>query len=243
MLESNNPAARLDEILKAACEFKDNQAMGGVWRELIKQLGLEMAVEDFLSEVAALSRETQKAFEQLEGFDQILLKDCIFQINRVLFHFVENSQWVDAKKYFNDKTRATLSLGASALEAIYSDRKLDEEILNEILRQVEDLSSTVQNSDLDTELKRLVLEYAEKIRLAVINFRIHGTAGLRQVAEMNLGFILTHLEDLEKPGFRETVGKLYKVTAFIFDLLDTGKTIIELIGGDISGLLPPGNGG
>ena len=76
------------------------------------------------------------------------------------------------------------------------DSKVTQEELDKLRKQVEKLIDTVLKGGLDGKLKAFLLEQLERIRLAIVNFRIHGVDGIVQALEKTLGVL--HL----RPDYR-----------------------------------------
>ncbi len=199
-----------------------------------------MPIPTFLSEVGSLVRDTRKALKQLPNFDQEIFEQAVLNVNRAIFSYVPNEQWNSSKNYLTPTTLTAISLGASALGQIWTDKVISDQDLQSLLEKVSDLEKEVFSAEINGELKTLMLTQIEKLRLSIINYRIWGIDGIKEAVNLNIGFLLTNAEKISETKETGFLQKYYQVISLFLQAGNFGMKFLELTGGDLTKLLPPG---
>lgn len=63
---------------------------------------------------------------------------------------------------------------------------------------VDELFEAVTESELDPELRDAILDRLESIRRAIVEYRVHGTKGLRNELHTTLGVLLRRSADMQR---------------------------------------------
>ena len=147
---------------------------------------------------------------------------------------------------FREKLDNNLILKLEMASNVISDQgntiEINQDDLDQIITDVNELSENVRKSSINPDLRILLLERLEEIRIAAISFWVVGPEGLRRAAELNLGFIFSNHDQIttSEGKDKKTWEKAFKITSFVFDVIKIGATLFQVTNGDLSKLLPSG---
>ena len=144
----------------------------------------------------------------MTGFDPktekyLVVMDTILSI---LFLVPFNSQWKPAKDRMNLSSLQLLDSCGDWM--IASGKALNEpssEKINDILSNVQDLICNLQESNIDVNLKRTLIQKLKKIETALHHYQVFGVVELKQVTEQSLGEMIIIAEKLPKHDVPEVI--------------------------------------
>lgn len=116
--------------------------------------------------------------------------------------------------------------------------------LQEIIKQVEELSAAMQNAELPEALRRLVEHHIALITTALGQYKIVGARALREAGRTALGEIIEQKDAVEPAKHTEVVSRLGKLWKHVNSTADTALKVDKLaqLGHRaweaVSGLLP-----
>ena len=201
----------------------------GVSRRLFDVLYLVDATSDGFSKFENL--EKQKFLEPIEPI-RTVVKASLSHLN------VGTSGLLSS---VSDRHMTLLELGADEWERRFPEPKVDEKNVKEILRQTTELRNTVREAtDINSELRSLLLSMLASIEDAIDQFQIVGPAALEKGLIQVLGQSRWAWTHMEKPAEKSLGGKLLeKVGAIVVALTaamtfaNTTHKTIETFGPDI----------
>jgi hypothetical protein len=215
MAKLNNPAGRLYEILSEA-----QNRNGGTTRLQLAEI-FQIHSDDTqellrrMNELIELVNDAERSLRELTEAQEIDSEDFLApfpHIRATLNDMVRNlsSNW-DNFKRFGPDVLTSLRLSSSLLSKFQPEDVIDEQELKGFAVEVDTLNEKVMASSLETELKTVILDQLEIIRRAISEYRIGGTARLREALEISIGKYALNREIIEQHSDVEEVKGLKKV--------------------------------
>ncbi len=223
MTELQNPAQRLYDLLNTAKQQNGRNQFGEIWRAVLElknshQGELLIGIAD----VIQLIETTKSSIIQLEGINHSILLEKFGNIETVFKDLNLTRAWEDQQRYLDETTMYSLRMCSDALSRRIGYKEIPKEEIDKLRADVEKLLNNILKSDLNSELKSILIENLETIRRALIGFRINGIDGLRQALEKNIGSVYVNeklREEIKKAEpdneliqkFRNILGALAKL--------------------------------
>jgi len=183
---------RLHDILLKARSYDNHHAIKDVWAEI---LGVKK--DDFrelyfaLTKLHELVDETEKAVNKSELRNKNLYLRCLPPIRAAISHWTLNGQWAAITYHITPSVLQDLEHCVEAVWDFKVEESIDNEELKRVSDEVDDAFQSVESSDLDPEVKRVVLEMLENTRRLLVNCRIRGAEALREALTQAIGNLVT----------------------------------------------------
>ncbi len=219
MIDGNNPAGRLHNILTLTKGWPDSDKIIHVWASV---LGIEednVLVTKAVIELYSLSEEIQRLIMMNGDLNHDLYLKSFRSIRNIFFPLNLSSHWGSVSHYLTDEAMTRLQFCAEELSKYYSEESLSKEDLEEIIQKIEDLFEAVSDSTFPDALKLSLLEEVERLRHSVRMYTIKGAKGLKQALQATIGTVVTSHEEL-KAASRGNGDVLLRLGALI-DKLDS----------------------
>lgn len=252
-MNNDNAAVRLLSILKRAQSVSNmsNQARF-CWAQVFdivdantNQLTPEQEVElvSRLVQLRTLIGDVEKGLRMIKGIN---LERYLRPFPRVLNAVKLTELQQQFSSYISPLTEGdfvVLEFCAEKLSEHHVEGVVEEDVLAEMLRDVNDLYENILSSSLNDELKTLILDQLEIIRRAVHEYRIRGIARLCEALPTLVGTYILNKEliegsaETEEVGkFKNTLGKFASTVAFASNM----TKLIEAASRYVPALLPGG---
>lgn len=245
MNEIQNPAERLYNILQDAKKQKSKERTGQIWASV---LGVDISNQgDILvgiADIIHLIDQTKKSILQIEDVDHGLLLERFPNIEKVFSNLNFSQLWEQNQQYLDETTMYSLRVCSDTLSNKMGYKNISEDILADLQKDTDELLNEVLNSDLDPELKIILVENLEAIRHSLVSYRINGIDGVRQALEKSLGAALIHSrlrEEFLSENPNEEVKKFRKLLASIANFVTEALISVALETGIKAILLSAGN--
>ena len=121
---------------------------------------------------------------------------------------------------------ALTKLRYAAEFVVSNEQPVQDDILKELLQDVETMVTQILDADLPSYLKARLVECLEKVRLAILTYRLSGQPGLRKAFDEMAGTLLTNRLDLVAAV--KSDDKTKKSVIGLFGLIDKINKIMEL---------------
>ena len=243
MAKLDNPARRLYEVLNRARALgpmiATNEVLAGALQINPRDTKVLLtAIVDLID----LTDTAKKRLQQLD-IDQDLYLDPFKNIDRLFTGLNLGTNWEAYRSLLDDNTMLALQFCADTLSREMSETVIGEEELTELQTKVESLLEEVLGSTLPEELKDVLVQKLEDIRLAILLYRVKGTEGLRRALESGLGAIFLyggHIEEIQDEKQKRTLHDVLEFMAHLAQIAGVGLQVAQL-----TGLVPllPGPGG
>lgn len=151
------------------------------------------------------------------------------------------NQWGQHSGSFQGSNIIALEFVAEQLDRFSSEAIVDRVTLSELREAIEIVIAEVLNSDIDTELKRVLVHKLEDARRAVLFYTIDGADGLRRAGEAAVGAIIVTRESTKTEQSKKAFGDYIDVVNKIFDVVAKAKPYAVLLKPVVRALLGSGS--
>jgi hypothetical protein len=198
-------------------------------------LGLAAEVARNIVDLLKLSGSTrvQKTYEKSLG--SILKVFCPRS-------FDEN--WEHHKPRILDRDIVALEFCSAILSSTVIENPVDPEVLKDLLKQVESLYADVLSTEMDRDLKKIVLDNLHRIKTAIHDYNLRGADGLEEALAAAVGTATIH-PPIKGEGFK-FLERWTVLMEALKKTLETAKTSMVLLPEfveKVRHVLPPGMGG
>lgn len=239
-----NPAARLHAILETVRNAGTAKPHSGVleaWADALLYHAEESeAVRRFvlferIVEVQRLVQQvndlvtmelTNDANFLLEHYDQIIAFVTLTNLDQ---------PYQGIRNLLTDVNMRDVAHIARSVPLELREEEIPGDELVEFLEQIEELSATVADDEIDPELRTILLELLEAMRHAVSIYRICGAAAFRKVLARSIGDLLIHQELIKKDEGSPAVSGFGKLFGRLVYFASQAKPVVDLLkaGGEI----------
>ncbi len=191
----NNPAARLYELLKAMREKSEKRTARQAW---CIALGISENVDDaeFFQHFAEIVRLTSVVVDRLREVDAASREEVERHMGRIrsgLIGVPLSHPANQLRNQFTDLAMQALSVAGKELARWSAENPAPDDSLRSIQQQVQDLEEAVIAAMLDPDLTQLILRLLNKVRLAIIQYRVQGVVVLEDALAAVVGTMVIHL--------------------------------------------------
>jgi hypothetical protein len=236
MASINNPVSRLHEILSQLFEINSTQSM------IIEKLDLfqnnsqevDFCIFEQVAQIIDLALQAQQAIKSIDHLNNDLYLAPLADI-KDKFTYINLHESLNAfKSRLKSDTMTRLSYCADALSRESNEKVLEPDEILELLNSINTLQEKLLKSEINDFLKSVFLEKLEEIRLALINYKVHGIKGLRRPLESSVGALILYQEDikLQDVSSKDFWEELMKFLTKVNTLVSLGNNI-PLLGGKI----------
>jgi hypothetical protein len=195
MIKTNNPAGRLYDVLSEARNHPTSQGVPAkkIWSSVF---GVDSDSTLLIRRLVQLTEEMDEATErlkQLENFTLALHLPQLQSLRHALSPTHLNSNWEHVARFLSESSMLSLASAADWLAHHDPDGEINKSDLDALQREIEELVRVVLDSKSDIVFRQFVLEQLEKIRSAILEYRIRGPVALREALEYTTGaLVLNH---------------------------------------------------
>lgn|GEM_PF-1654781 len=234
MIDTNNPAGRYYEILRAAKGKGDDLKVRQMWSQVLgEDEKNDSAITRKVIEVYQLGEEVKSLIGINESVNKELYLSSFPQIERAIFPLNLNATWKAQKQQLNDGVMTRLQFCSELLSSIYREEQLQDEDLDQVTKLIEELFDSVLSSSLDGGIRITLLEEIERLRSALSMYKINGAKGLKHSLQSTIGMVVANQAELSnvassEPDIIERLGKLIdKVDSFTAKALKVHKALTK----------------
>lgn len=236
----DNPAWRLHAIVERALTAP-NGSVRDLWATAFAVERKNMtAIFRGLALLHELVDEVERAVRSVNGIDhEYYLQNMPALRNAIVFTNLDKPA-SEVVSLLHGLTFRDIGFWAHAIESLSFVEAVHEEELRALLEEVTGLFEAVRDAEIDAELRGVILEALEGIRRAIVEYRLRGSAGLREEVERAVGKMARRAADLKphakEPWYKKLWGFLEKAD----DAATRGKKYLPLVK-QIVKLLPAGS--
>jgi len=150
----------------------------------------------FMADLIILAEEAKNAVKQLDDVDHEIYLRPFKKIEQAFTRISLDAKWDTFNRYLDDPTMVALSFCADTLSRSGSERQVPDEELKNLKSEIDALLEQVVDLDIPEELKTFLVEQLEKMRAAVLGYRMYGNEGLKQVLESIFGAAILHRDSI-----------------------------------------------
>ena len=205
MVKANNPAGRLYDVLSNAKKHPPTQSEPSrkIWSSV---LGANPDSTLLIKRLVQLMEELDDTIARLkkqENFTLALHEPQLRAIRHALSPTHLNAHWEHVVQQLSDSSMISLASAADWLAHHDPDGEINANELSALQREIEELVEEILGSELDATFREFVLDQLEKIRSAILEYRLRGPAALREALESTTGAILLNRSLIEKEAAKE----------------------------------------
>jgi hypothetical protein len=213
MANENNPAGRLYDILSAARGNNGNNSVKKVWSTVFGIPESELhKIYYYLTLLLNLVEHTEKEIKLTPNIDHQLYLRPFGPIKSVLAVSNFDTSWANHSRLLNEAVMTGLQFCSERLSQCRPDNPAVDE-LKDLKAEVNGLFESIQSSNIDTELKSVLLDFTESMLRALTEYRLRGISGLRQDLFSILDKLQRNFKVVEQHKSEPIVQKFWGVLA------------------------------
>ena len=235
LFDESNPAGRLHKILAQAKKRPDQEKVRKVWATVLDLEENDVIVTKAVVELYSLSNEIQSLIKMNDQLNHELYLKSFNRINQSFFPLNLGADWKSVKGHLTEESLTRLQFCAQELSTFYTEDTLSDEDLKEIIDKTEALFESVYASSLPDTLRLSLLEEVERLRNAIVMYRIKGAKGLKEALQGTIGAVVANQQDLkdtseQNPDVIKRLGELIdKLDSFTSRALKLKKMLTKPI--------------
>ncbi|WP_417553394.1 hypothetical protein [Marinomonas fungiae] len=220
-----DPAGRLHDLLEAAKKQPESkrarEALGIVFD--IESRDTESLLR-LVADLIMLSQQAKSRIHSLDDITHDIFLEPFPKIEKLLSTLNLDASWKPYRELLSDPTTLYgLKFCSDKLSRIDCIENIDKSEIEAIQAKLASLVDDILNSEIDPDVKELLLRNLEGLRQSLIAYRVRGLEGIEREVEAGLGSILVNKSKIEKTVSKGKNGSLLK--SYIALLEVTNKTI------------------
>ncbi len=243
MAETINSVERLHRLLHQAKSLS-----GKTCRETIAHV-LNVSSEDLLAffhgfqQILKLVYDAQQIMKKIvesQGYDAQKFLSPYPQIMATLQTITANldRRWDEHKHSITEVQLTTLLLSVDLIPKVDSEEVIEEDELAKILSEIDELTEEIIGTGLEANLKSMLVNHLEEMRMAVNDYRIRGAVRLSEVGVSGIGtaIVVAHQITINESKGMEVDDKTKSVLSKFWSLVvkaaskaEKLKPILELV--------------
>lgn len=234
MIDINNPAGRYYEILRQAKEKGDNVRVRQVWSQVLGETEEnDLGIIRKVIEVFHLGEETKNLIKVSDVANKQLYLSSFDNIEKIFFPLELDVLWSRQRALLSEGIMTRLQFCSDLLSSIYFEEQVEKEDLDQIAIGIEELFSSIQESTLEAGIRMTLLEEVERLRSAIVMYKIKGAKGLKESLQSTIGMLVANQSDLSNaaktdPSVIESLLKLAdKIDSFSAKVLKVKKALTK----------------
>ena len=229
----NNPAGRLYDILREAKKQQASQQTRKVFADLFDVDATDTnQILLIWADLIKLSSEAKKALTNIENIDHSIYLKPFTKLENVLSSINLNQKWENYSNNIDENTMYGLQFCSDTLGRSIGQTSIENEKINEIQKEIEELSEKIIKKNIPPKLKDLILNNLENIRRALIVYRINGIDGLEREFERTIGSLVLHHSEINNIEAEEQdknpVTDVFELMEKIHKVISIAKSTKEL---------------
>lgn len=197
----NNPAGRLYDLLRAAQKHPVKEPARNAWAKVFDVEPADTgSLLKMLADLIGLVSQTKSSIERLEDVDHVLYLKPFKKLETFFSQVNLDAQWAQWQGQLDEPTLYGLQFAADKLSRNAGSTSISEKDLESLRSELEQLVTSVLDSDLPQELKALFLRNLESVRHALLVYRIRGIDGLEEELERAVGSLMLHKHKIPPKG-------------------------------------------
>lgn len=220
----NNAAARVVKILHKANSLSEGTKTYNVWgivfalpETMISDDNKAEIIEEIIFDIKLLKKEIELITAYMEKTDcpEHLWKPQINTVKHALLTDALSSEWRIYKGYLQGN--ALFSLQWCAATMPHEEEVITKDDLVEIIKQVDELSTSINTSSLPDSVKELIQHYLNIIRKSIRQYEIVGSQSFIKVEEALLVDLHKNGKIIKKYVDNEFVKSITRIFRIIFE--------------------------
>ena len=183
----DNPASRLLQILEAGRKHPGNANCRAVWLDVLKAGKDNAELNAKIGKVMQLPLEIIDLLKEHYGAQGDTWSHWSTQVATAFMSQNLNSNWASFSGHIDDHTIMYLRMAVGLLDAKISVRRMSDENLKKLYASFTALLAEILHSDLDSSLKKFLVDHLRRIVSAIEDYSISGGSALLDSLEVVVG--------------------------------------------------------
>lgn len=233
----NNPAGRLLAIINAGKTQPKKKIAAEIWGTL-----LEVAPEDRtlllerVGSVLSLPSKIRTEISQIKDVNGSVYLKWLPTVERSFRSINFDAPWQQFIDIIDEAAIYGMEVCSELLSRMTPEKVIDIGSMDTLKVQIDELLSSLNEHDLDLDIKKFIYDHLTKIKFAIEEYRINGTVPLEGAFHSVLGALVITPEIYTKTkdtdigkGFWGVMGKLALLVTITVGAIQIGKDTIDLI--------------
>ena len=239
MEQPTNPARRLHDVLYAVHSAQySHGTVQAAWAKACDASSAPEIARTWLETVQLLD-SWEILIKQNTTLDSARYLGLVDRIRTGMYSVGLWGQITDFRAHITSDLLTNLLFAADATGS--QENVFEEASISDLLSQASELVEDIASSDLDADLKTVLIEGYEAVRFSLIHYAQFGADGLWDAFYKNLGIRMAHHRDIHGTNVGNQVdsmlGKVFDAlqATTVRDVLKLGSTFGRLLGGGADG--------
>jgi hypothetical protein len=214
MIKTDNPAGRLHEILEAAKAHTGNGFL--IWAKVFDipitsdqtSAEAEYEITSRLIQIRKMIDEIEEGLRSIEGINLDLFLRPFSRIRHAIrIGGLHASNYETSLRQITEGDMTVLAFCAEELSKWQSEKTIEEAQIKDLTEDIQALYEQVHASELNAEIKNLILDQLEIIRRAIHEYRIRGVKRLNEALTTVVGAYILNKDLIDEESDKEEVSK------------------------------------
>lgn len=235
MVRNDNPAGRLYKILNEARNTGDMPTIE-MWAKVLDATdGSSPEVFSRIAQLQELVEDVKTKIYNIEGINKDLYLSPFPKVEEIVKNPSLGHSWNTFKPTLTELVMFGLAHCAELLSR-YNQQPIEQSELVALKKDIETLSDKIGMSDINVELKTVILDQLEIIRRAIAEYKIRGAEGIRDGLATCYGKLIQNEPLFRDPETSEHVASLWDIfsradnmTTVALNLISIGTTAANIL--------------
>ena len=144
---------------------------------------------------------------------------------------IQSSKWGAFRAEYNNHFLTGLRLVALNMPSGESEEVIQHEVLGGLQTDIEELTNRVLLSDLNADLKWILINGLQSVRQAIVEYRVSGAAGISQELDRSIGSLVRHrhkFKDFPNGDEKEVISAFWNVMGKVDEVVSTALRVAPL---------------
>ncbi|AZE96616.1 hypothetical protein C4J96_4538 [Pseudomonas orientalis] len=229
-----NPAAQLLALVKAfRAQHFDQTALNAIASVFKIDPGHSIAISHQIIGVADLCQIAQLATEKhIFGNKDIYLAPFV-KLETIIYNINLNAPWKGYLGKLNETLVTELTFADHFLENAINVSRTEKSLAAAgLVAKLDELLESCLNSDLAPEIQDLFAKHLQKLKAALVNYRIYGDEALQQILDEAVGSIHRHSVEIKAQSEKgkEFISCVFEAIGKMNDLVSANESLTKIAG-------------
>ena len=204
----------------------------------------ETRLNDSLTDVLRLVLLCEQEVRRTESLDDALYSLQINRIKEVILD-IKGMSWDQFIGDFGTDFLLTMQWASKDMSSHISEQVIDQDELKSLQSEIECLTEKVIESDIDENLRIILIDGLTSLRQAIVDYRISGAEGIRQALDRNIGLMARCRDEIKAEqdrGDSEVLSGYWLVFSKIEKVVYSALKYVPLVQPVVQRMLESGGG-
>lgn len=133
------------------------------------------------------------------------------------------------ENYFNGELMISLEYCADYLSEHSSERNIEDEKIQELIKEINEIIEYVLDCRLNSELEKVLVYQLNNVRESLLKYKFYGAQGVINSISTALGTLIMNREKVDDDKSFITIGKIFKIMGKINTIISFKSNSINLL--------------